>query len=211
MKTALVIGASGLVGGELVKLLSASSEYSRVILLSRRPLNIHYPKTEVRVIDFDSPDPSLITGDVVFCAIGTTIKKAGSKEAQRRIDLEYPLNLARIALKNGAKQFVLVSSLGADHNSSNFYLRTKGELEKGLTALNFPSLVIIRPSLILGNRSEFRFGEKMAVVLMGLIKPLMFGNLKRYRGVQASAIAAKMVSESLKSVQGSRLIQSESI
>src|SRR6478735_3546108 len=134
MKTALVIGATGLVGGHLIEILLQEKSFDRIVVLSRRAVTYKDPKIEVRVIDFDSPDATQIKGDVVFCAIGTTIKKAGSQEKQYKIDCEYPAHLAAIAKQNGAKKFVLVSSLGANAKSGNFYLRTKGELEEKLKA-----------------------------------------------------------------------------
>src|SRR4051812_18089976 len=206
MKTALVIGATGLVGSHLVEQLAKDDYYSRIVILSRRNLQYLNPKKEVRVIDFDHPDVSAIKGDHVFCAIGTTIKKAGSKENQYRIDCEYPERLAKIAKQIGAKKFVLVSSLGANAGSGNFYLRTKGDLEEKLKALNFESLIIIRPSFILNKRDEFRVGEKIGIVLARLLKPLMVGGLKRYSGVNASDIAKKMVGLSLSNEKGNVLI-----
>ncbi len=127
-KTALVIGATGLVGSTLVPLLLASPSYAKVVLLVRRPLPLAHAKLVQSVIDFDQPDASLVQGDDLFCAIGTTLKKAGSQAAQYQIDCTYPHELAKLAQANGCQQFILVSSIGADAQSGNFYLRTKGDL-----------------------------------------------------------------------------------
>ncbi len=211
MKTAVVIGATGLVGSHLVEQLAKDDHYNKILILSRRNLQYLHPKKVVQVIDFDHPDASVIKGDHVFCAIGTTIKKAGSKENQYRIDCEYPFRLAEIAKKNGAEKFILVSSIGADADSRNFYLRTKGDVEEKLKQLHYTSLVILRPSFILGNRKEFRFGEKFAIGLFKVLAPLMVGGLKRYRGVQASAIAAKMITEAKNQTPAVEVVESSQI
>jgi uncharacterized protein YbjT (DUF2867 family) len=193
MKIALIIGATGLVGSKIVRRLNDSKFYSNAILLVRRKSEFNHMKFEERIIDFENIDADLVKGDDVFCAIGTTIKKAGSKENQYKIDCEYPFKIAQTAKQNGAKQFILVSSLGADHRSSNFYLRTKGELEEKISALNFETFIILRPSIILGKRNEFRLGETIGVFFITLFSPLFFGSLKKYKGVRASAIASRMV------------------
>lgn len=210
-KTALVIGSSGLVGNYIVQQLFLSNKYSKVILLVRKKGKFNHLKIEEVIFDFDNPDASVLKGDDIFCAIGTTIKKAGSKENQFKIDCEYPFNIAKLAKENGVKQFMLVSSLGAKANSSNFYLRTKGELEKRLQSLNFESLIIARPSLIGGNRKESRPGEKMALLFMEVFGPLFFGKLKKYRIVYATDIAKKLVLEAGKDNQGIKIIESDEI
>ncbi len=211
MKTALVIGSTGLVGSHLVKQLCESEYYSKVILLNRRTSDYKHPKLEEKIINFEKPDLTGILAEDVFCAIGTTIKKAGSKEAQFKIDCEYPAHLASVLKTQGTKQFVLVSSIGANSASSNFYLNTKGQLEDKLKALHFDSCIILRPSFIMGERKEFRLGEKVALVVLKLITPLMFGGLKKYRGVQASDIAAKMISSANLSRIGFQIIESGEI
>jgi uncharacterized protein YbjT (DUF2867 family) len=211
MKTALIIGATGLVGSKIVRRLNDSKFYSRVILLVRRKSDFNHLKFEERLIDFDNIDPESIKGDDVFCAIGTTIKKAGSKENQYKIDCEYPYNIAHIAKQNGTKQFILVSSIGADYNSNNFYLRTKGELEKKISELNFETFIILRPSIILGKRNEFRLGETIGVFFINLFSPLFFGSLKKYKGVRASAIASRMVIAANQNLKGKHIIESDKI
>lgn len=211
MKTALVIGSTGLVGSHLVRQLCDSKHYLKVILLNRRASEYKHLKLEEKIIDFEKPDLENISVDDVFCAIGTTIKKAGSKEAQYRIDCEYPAHLASLLKTKGSKQFVLVSSIGANSASSNFYLKTKGQLEDKLNALNFDSCIVLRPSFIMGERKEFRLGEKVALIVLKLVTPLMLGGLKKYRGINASDIAAKMISSANLNQIGFQIIESNMI
>ena len=211
MKTAVIIGASGLVGSHLCEQLLASPHYSKVILLNRRPTEINHSKLEEKIIDFENPDLKGLIADDVFCAIGTTIKKAGSKEAQYKIDCKYPSHLASILKEQGAKQFLLVSSIGANAASTNFYLRTKGELENNIKAIGFETSIIVRPSFILGQRKEFRLGEKIGIVMMRILSPLMLGSLKKYRGVKAEAIAAKLITSANSGLSKHHIIESDAI
>ncbi len=211
MKTAVVIGATGLVGAYLVNELNDSNLYDRVILLVRRKTELNHLKLEERIIDFENIDGSIIKGDDVFCAIGTTLKKAGSKENQYKIDCEYPFKIAQLAKQNNVKQFILVSSIGADAKSSNFYLRTKGELEEKIAALNFNAFIILRPSFILGDRKEFRLGEKIGIFFAVLLGPLFIGGLKKYRGVNAKTIAKKMIRLANEKLSGKQIIESDKI
>lgn len=207
-KTALLLGASGLVGGQLLEQLLASPQYSEVVALVRRPLELQHPKLRQEVIDFDNPNPAVLKGDDLYCALGTTLRKAGSKEAQYKIDCTYPLEIGRIARQNGVRQYLLVSSVGADAGSSNFYLRTKGELEKGLEALGFEAFVSARPSFLLGDRAEFRLGEKIGIVLAELFRVII---PKKYRGVQASAVAATLIAMAGKNLQGAHFVESDKL
>ncbi|MBN8679734.1 MAG: NAD(P)H-binding protein [Chitinophagales bacterium] len=207
-KTALIIGASGLVGGHLLQQLLDYPAYREVVALVRRPLDINHPKLRQEILDFDHPDPAKIQGDELFCALGTTIKKAGSKEVQHRIDGIYPYEIGRLARQNGVRGYFLVSSVGTDAKSSTFYLRVKGELEEKLKMLGFPSLVIVRPSFLLGNRTEFRLGEKIGIFLAQLLRPII---PKRYRGVQASAVAAALVAAANRNVEGVLVLENEEI
>lgn len=211
MKTAVVIGASGLVGSLLTKQLLQSSHYGKVVLLNRKASGLSHAKLQEKQIDFDAPDLTDVQADDVYCAIGTTLKKAGSKEAQYKIDCLYPARLAGLLLKQGATRFLLVSSIGANAQSGNFYLRTKGELEQQLMALKFPSLVIVRPSFILGDREEFRAGEKIGIVLMKVFSPLLLGGLKKYRGVEATAIAACLIQQAVSGQNGTLILESNQI
>jgi len=208
MKTALVLGATGLVGRQMMQQLLENPAYETVVALVRRPLDVSHSKLRTEIIDFDNPNADQIRGDDMFCALGTTLKAAGSKEAQYRIDCEYPATLAKIGHKNGVKKFMLVSSVGADAQSSNFYLRTKGDLEQQLQAMNFELLVIARPSFLLGDRKENRVGEKIGIVLAQWLKPLI---PKRYQGIQASDVAAALVATANAEGKGIRILENEKL
>ena len=192
MKTAIIIGATGLVGSTLVKQILDNPAYSKVVLLLRKPLNISHSKLVQEVIDFDNPDASKIVGDDLFCAMGTTLAKAGSKEAQYKIDCTYPYEIGKIAKDNGVKQYILVSSVGANFDSSNFYLRTKGDLEKKIESVGFQNFVSLRPSMLLGDREESRLGEKIGKALSNILSPLLFGGLRKYHGIETSDVAKAM-------------------
>lgn len=206
-KTALLVGATGLVGGHLLQQLLDHPDYSIVVALIRRPLDLQHPKLRQEIIDFDRPDPSLIKGDDLFCALGTTLKKAGSKAAQYRIDCEYPYEIGKIARENGVKRYLLVSSIGADAHSSNFYLRTKGDLEEKIKSLGFEAFVSARPSFLLGDRSEFRLGEKIGIVIAGVLNPLMIGGLRKYRGIAAAQVARILIHYANNGAQGMTVLE----
>lgn len=196
MRTALILGGSGLVGRSCLEALLAEPAYTSVIAVGRRALPQSHPKLVQRVIELDAlasltlPQVQL---DDVFCALGTTIRTAGSQAAFRRVDLEFPLAAARQSLKFGARQFVLVSSVGADPKSKNFYLRTKGEVEQALTALPFQAVHIFRPSLLLGKRGESRRGESFAIVAAKVFQFLCVGPLRKYHPVSAMTVGQAMV------------------
>lgn len=211
MKTAIVIGATGLVGSTLVKQLLENLDYSKVVLLLRKPLNISHPKLVQEVVNFDKLDASKIVGDDLFCAMGTTLKKAGSKEAQYKIDCTYPYEIGKIAKANGVKQFIMVSSVGANFDSSNFYLRTKGDLEKKIHNLNFHTFVSVRPSMLLGDREEYRLGEKVGTVLSNILSPLLFGNLRKYHGVEAYDVAKAMQRFANQGLNGIKYVEYDEI
>lgn len=194
-KTALLVGATGLVGGFVLERLLAHPAYSKVEIWVRRELQIGDPKLSQRVVDFEHLDAqALKTGtDEVFCCLGTTIRKAGSQAAFRRVDHDYPLALARLAKAGGADKFLMVSALGADPKSSVFYNRVKGEVEQSVAAVGLPKTYFFRPSLLLGPRTEHRPGEKIGIVLGILIAPLLIGGLRKYRPIHADAVAAAMV------------------
>jgi len=176
MKTAWIAGASGLVGSQLLGALLEDAEFGAVVSLGRRLLEVASPKLVQRAVDFASLDvQGLAAPEVAFCALGTTIGKAGSQQAFRAVDHDAVLAFASAALAEGARCFVLVSSLGADPRSSIFYSRVKGETEADLRSLGFASLAIAQPSLLLGDRVESRPSERALVVasrfLGGLLKP----------------------------------------
>lgn len=195
MKTALVIGSTGLIGSQLLNLLLDSNDYLKVITFAKRDTGIKHKKLTQHLIDFDKPETykHLVIGDDFFCSIGTTIKKAGNKEAFRKVDFEYPRQFATIALYNKVNQYLIVSSLGADANSGNFYLKTKGEIQNFLKDCNFKSAVVVQPSLLLGNRAEFRFGEIVGAFFMKSLSFLFLGNLKKYKPIEAKTVAKALL------------------
>ncbi len=205
-KTALLLGATGLVGSHLLRRLLDAPYYSEVVVLVRRPLQVEHPRLRQVVFDFDHPDADVVRADDLFCALGTTLRKAGSKAAQYRVDVEYPLAIGRIARANGTRQYLLVSSVGASARSSNFYLRMKGELEAQLAALAFETLIVARPSLLLGQRAEVRTGERIGIALEHLFRPLI---PRRYRGIHADQVAAALVALANAGLQGVHIVESE--
>lgn len=193
-KTALVLGATGMIGKELVKILNEQDQYEKILLVVRRPIAIQYEACEQHVINYDElhNHRELFQVTDVFCCLGTTIKKAKTKEAFRKVDFDYPIQAAKIAKEQGVEKFLIVSAMGADTKSSFFYSRVKGEVEESLRKLNFSSLSIFRPSLLLGNREEFRFWEKMAEKTSRLLNPIMVGPLRPYKAIEARTVAAAM-------------------
>jgi uncharacterized protein YbjT (DUF2867 family) len=195
-KVAVVTGATGLVGSRLLSLPREASDYRRVIAMSRRPLGLVARKIELRPADFDRPGEALAgvegTGAAldVFCCLGTTIKEAGSKSAFRRVDFDYVLALAKWAEAMNVRRFVVVSAIGADAASRVFYLRVKGEIEDALRRLQLPSLTILRPSLLDGERIESRLGERFA---LRASRPLGMLIPRKLRPVRAVDVAAAML------------------
>lgn len=212
-KTALIVGATGLVGSELVKLLLASPEYARVIVWVRRSIKIAGKKLEEKDIDFDRLEALGIDGEVdhVFCCLGTTIKQAKTREAFRKVDLEYPLALGRWARAHGVAQFMVISAMGANANSKIFYSRTKGQLEQALGNLGLNGLHIFRPSLLLGERNEFRLGEAAAAKISRLVPFFFSGHLKTYKPIQARSVAGAMYRVALKENRGTFIYSSNEI
>lgn len=189
---AVVAGATGLVGSRLMHQLLDDIRFERVHILVRRQTGIKHPRLSEHVIDFGKPKQwvNLVKGDVVFSALGTTLKKAGSKENQYLVDFTYQYELARAASGNGVPAFVLVSSAGANPNSLLFYPRMKGELEAAVEKLNIGHLIIIRPSILEGTRTEKRGGEKAALLLARIVTSVFF---RKYRPIRARAVALAMI------------------
>ncbi len=212
-RSALLLGASGLVGGHCLDLLLAHSAWSRVVVLGRRRLPREHPKLEQHVVDFDKLDShtECFRAEDVFCCLGTTLKQAGSEEAFRRVDFGYVTEAARIAAAEGAEQFGLVSALGADAGSRVFYNRVKGEAEDAVRALPFRSVHILRPSLLLGERKEFRLGERIAEAAAWALGPLMRGSLSRFRPVHSRAVAAVLVRLAGERSSGVKIVESDRI
>jgi uncharacterized protein YbjT (DUF2867 family) len=212
-RTALVVGASGLVGGHLLRLLLADPAYSRVTVLVRMSLGLHHPKLTECIIDFDQLQQhrDAVRGEDVFCCLGTTIKTAGSQEAFRKVDFTYVVQTAVLSNENGSRQFLLISSLGADAHSRIFYNRVKGEVEQAVSKLPFEAVKIFRPLLLLGERAESRGGEKAGVVLMKVLSIILIGNLKKYRAIEAQTVAKGMIRTAKEQRQGFEVIESDQI
>ncbi|TVQ17119.1 MAG: oxidoreductase [Bacteroidetes bacterium] len=205
MKTALIAGATGLVGSFLLKELLEEEHYSKVTALVRKPLEISHPRLEQIVFDYDNPDTSVIKAEDVYCCLGTTIKKAGSKEAFRKVDYHYPLMLGQSAYENGCNQFAVVTAIGSSEKSSFFYNRVKGEVERDLKKIPFQSLWIFKPSMLLGPRKESRLGEEAAKVFM---KALGFLFPKNMKGIHASQVAKAMYYHFSEQMSGIHIVES---
>lgn len=194
-KTALVLGTTGLVGTELVKGLVQQNNYEKIHLLVRRPIQPIDPICEVHVVDFDKladyPEP--FQANDVFCCLGTTIKKAKTKEAFRKVDYQYPLDAAKMAAAGGAERYLIITAMGADSKSLFFYNQVKGDIEHSLKQLNLPALHIFRPSLLLGDRGERRFGEDVAAKFSGVLNALMVGPLRPFKAIEAKTVAKAML------------------
>lgn len=194
-KTAMVLGATGLVGKAVVEQLLREN-WKEVRVLVRRPLALRHDRLKRTVADWERLERygDLFEGaDAVFCCLGTTIRKAGSQQNFERVDLEYPLTAAKLARKAGVRQFLAVSSMGANPHSRQFYSRTKGRMEEALGGLGFPGLHLFRPSLLLGEREEFRLLERSAAWLMTRLDGLMVGRAAKYRAIKGETVARAMV------------------
>jgi uncharacterized protein YbjT (DUF2867 family) len=198
-RRALLAGASGLVGSGCLQRLLANGQYTQVVALVRRPLPLAHEKLTQAVVDFDRLESTSPAGpiDDVYCCLGTTIRKAGSQAAFRRVDFDYPVALARAARTRGASRFLLVSALGADPSSRVFYNRVKGEVEEAVRSAGIEQTWFFRPSLLLGERAESRPAERAGIAFARLVSPLLRGPLFRYRAVEADAVAAAMISVAL--------------
>ena len=212
-KNAIIIGSTGLTGTYLLKALLASDVYEKVICFVRRSSKISHPKLVQHVVDFDNPQSyqDLIEGSDLFCCLGTTIKQAGSEEAFEKVDLTYPVQFAKAAAAKGVKQYSIISSLGANPQSGNFYLRTKGKCEEELRKIPFQSTSIFRPSLLIGNRKEFRFGEKAMIYAMKLFSVFMIGKLRKYKSIKARSVASAMFKIAQQNTVGYHVYESDKI
>ena len=208
-RIALVAGATGLVGGHVLQRLLAESAWTRIITVGRRPISQRHDKFEQRTVDFGAL-PSLSDlphVDDVFCCLGTTIKQAGSQTAFRRVDHDYVVALAQAGLRSGATQFLLVSAIGADPESRVFYSRVKGETEADIRKLPYRAIQIFRPSLLLGERAQFRLGERIAIMAAPLLSWLLFGRLRRYRPIHAAVVAHAMTRIALEAPRGPNVFE----
>lgn len=193
MRSALVVGATGLVGSSLVKLLCESEEYAAVNVISRRPLDFKHPKLVVKLCEFDQiAEKDIEFAHEVFCCLGTTMKKAGSKQQFEKVDFEYPLTIAAIAKNRGVGHFIVISAMGANEKALAYYSKVKGKLEAELIKMDFPQLSIVRPSLITGDRPEFRLGETIGDKVLKVLNPILIGPLKKMHSIPATQIALAM-------------------
>ncbi len=207
-KSALIVGATGLIGGELLQILKNHPYYQKVYVLTRRPLSIGHERVTEVVANFDE----LKSGDLpeiddIYCCLGTTMKKAGSKSAFRKVDYEYPIKVGQIGKEKGAQQYMLVTALGADKNSRFFYNEVKGEVEEAVVGLGYQAVHIFRPSLLLGDREEKRTGEHIAQLVMNVVSPLMLGPLKNYRPIEGKHIAEAMFIAAKQNLEGTHLFE----
>jgi uncharacterized protein YbjT (DUF2867 family) len=195
--TANVIGATGLTGKHLVQLLLENENFKRVRIFVRRSTGLKHPKLEEFIVDFSNTGAweNLLTGDVLFSALGTTLKQAGSKEKQYEVDFTFNLKFAQKAKGNGIENYALVSSIGANAKSNLFYTRIKGELDYAVANLGFKNLVILRPSSLTGDRDETRWMEKMSIPVVRFVTKFVF---KKYRPIGGKTVAQAMINGVLK-------------
>jgi uncharacterized protein YbjT (DUF2867 family) len=194
-RTAIVAGASGLVGGYCLRRLLASGLHEQVIAFVRGPLNVVHKRLQQRTVDFERLGrmSAFPRAQDVFCCLGTTMKKAGSEEAFRKVDYEYVARLAESSMRTGADRFFLVSAVGADPKSRIFYSRVKGEAEDAVARLGFSGLHIFRPSLLVGDRPEKRPGEEIGIAAARLVSGVLFGPARKYRPIKAETVARAMI------------------
>ena len=195
--TANVIGATGLVGKQLVHKILNDERFEKVRIFVRREAGLQHPKLEQLVVDFGITETweKHLTGDVLFSALGTTLKQAGSKEKQYEIDFTFNLNFAKKAKENGIENYVLVSSVGANSKSSIFYTRMKGELDEAVTKVGFRNLAILRPASLTGDRKEKRIAEKISIPILNVLTRFI---MKKYRPISDKIVASAMINAALK-------------
>jgi uncharacterized protein YbjT (DUF2867 family) len=209
MTTLLLVGATGLVGRSVLQQALLDARVRRIVAPARRPLPSD-PKLDSPLVDFEQLNAGAPwwSADGVICTLGTTIRKAGSQAAFRKVDYEYPLAVARLTREHGARAFALTSAAGANPHSRLFYNRTKGEIEDAIRASGFPSLTIVRPALIGGNQAEFRTAEFVAMRVLRLIEPAL---PRRYRVVSNELIARTLLEAAIAAAPGEHIIESEAI
>lgn len=208
-----MVGATGLVGHELLLLFSLLEQIATVKAVTRSPMGKIPPHTDNIILNFDKlqDHAEALKAQVYICCLGSTIKKAGSQEAFRKVDYDYVVNFAKVAEQNKAQKLLVISAMGANANSGVFYNRVKGEMEKSLRELNIPQIEIFRPSLILGDRKEHRAGEDIAQHLSPYLNPLLVGPLKKYRAIKAIDIAKAMAIATLNFQPGFHIYESDQI
>jgi uncharacterized protein YbjT (DUF2867 family) len=207
MRTAVLLGATGLVGGHCLRALLDSPQYGRVITLGRRPTKAASPKLVEHVFDFEriAEQSELLEADDVFYCLGTTLAQAGSREAFRRVDFDYPTRIAQAAQGAGVRRWMMISSVGASPRSPFFYLRVKGEAEEAIARSGISQIHFFRPSLLLGARPGHRALEQAAIPVVRALSPLLCGPLSRYRPVEAGEVARRMLEAALEERAGVRI------
>lgn len=210
-RSALLLGATGLVGRHCLNLLLEASTYDPIAVIARREAGREHPRLKWVSTDFEhlSRHEELFSGSDVFCCLGTTLAKAGSPEAFQRVDHDYVLAAGRLAAEQGARQFLVVTAAGAAPESRLLYMRTKGQIEADLSELNLPALHIFRPSILLGKREERRPAEAVGVFLGRLLRPLFAGPLRKYRPITAATVAAAMLAQADRQLSGTHILTSQ--
>ncbi|WP_064196939.1 MULTISPECIES: NAD-dependent epimerase/dehydratase family protein [Emticicia] len=206
MKTALVVGATGLIGKHLTIKLLNSGLYSTVKVIIRKTLQINHPKLEEIIFDFDNFDNSKIKADDIFCCLGTTMKQAGSKANFYKVDFTYPLETAKAGLTNGAQQFLIVTAMGSNSNSLFYYNRVKGDIEQAIEQLGFPTFQIFRPSMLAGEREKARLGEKIGKVVMDFFAFII---PDKYKVIEGEKVAQAMLAFAQKGFTGKLIHESD--
>ncbi len=212
-RIALLFGGTGLIGKALAEELCKSEQYEKIIVFTRRKAGfIDESKIVNIVVDFDNPDSFSrhIKGDDLYICLGTTIKKAGTIQKMEEIDRNLPVKLAMIAHENGVKRLAVVSSIGANESSSNYYLRIKGEMERSINEIDFETITVVRPSLLLGDRNEKRFGESVSKIIMKIFGFFLFGSFKKYRAIEGRDVAKAMI-RILQEKAGKNIYESDQI
>ena len=209
-RTALVVGATGLIGGHVLRRLATDDRWDKVVVLVRRELSgpdAGAKKIDARVVDFEAlGERDVPEVDDVFACLGTTIKVAGSQEKFRRVDHGYTVDVARLARGRGATRLALVSSVGASSSSSTFYLRVKGDTERDVSALEYGTVIIARPSILMGERREERFGERVGIAVSKVFSPLLLGGLRVYRPIEGRDVAHAIVDAVASGTRGRRIL-----
>lgn len=209
-KTALLVGATGLVGRDVLQLLLDSDTYKEVKVLARRTTEIEHPKLKEFLVDFEflAEYANEMKADDIYCCLGITKAKAGSIEKARKVEYDYPLEMAQIALRNGAQQFLIITSIAANAQSKNYYLRTKGQIEIALQELGYKSVLILRPSLLVGDRGEIRLGEDFMRVVSTAFS---FFIPNKYKAIRSRTVAEFMYRVAQKGLTGHHIFESDTI
>ncbi len=209
-RNALIAGGTGLVGSSLLQQLLADHQYEKIVVITRKPIEMANPKLVQQQLDFDKIENLKLDFQVddVFCALGTTIKTAGSQDAFYKVDYTYVVNLGKWCVNNGVKRFMIVSAMGANAKSGIFYNRVKGEMEVAVSKLQIPEVKVFRPSLLMGNRIEKRGGENIAQAVMGALGFLFAWPLLKYKGIHADVVASSMIKVAKQDLTGFKIYES---